>query len=88
MDENIESAKPHALEPVRHEYPPRIYSCKVRELREAKQITLHTLAAELGVTPLTMTRVEEGCDLKLSNALRLCEILETTIIDCWAVKQA
>lgn len=72
------------------EYPPRIFDCRIKELREAHpdKPTIQVLAAAINVTPITMARIELGCDVKLGNAFQLSKIFEKSVEEIWSSKGA
>ena len=69
-------------------YPPRKFRAHLRELREAHpdKPSVEVLAEILQVTPLTMARIEDGIDLKLSHALRLAKVFDQTVEQIWEMK--
>jgi DNA-binding XRE family transcriptional regulator len=67
------------------EYPPKLYNCKLEELRlnHPDKPTIEVLAHAVGITPVTLTRIQEGCDVKLSNAFKLAKIFGVSVTDIW-----
>lgn len=68
-------------------YPPRIFRCRVRDLRVKKGDSVKTVAAILGITPLTLTRIERGADLKMSHAFTLARYLNKKLEELWTLEQ-
>lgn len=74
---------------LRTEYPPRIFTPPtLREKMERKKLTRKWLAAFLGITPLTMARIEKGCDLKLSHALKLSQLFKCPVEELWTAPRS
>lgn len=71
------------LQGQRVEYPPRIFTSTVLAKMQRKKVARKELAAFLGITPLTMARIEKGCDLKLSYAIKLARLFKCPVEELW-----
>lgn len=64
-------------------YPPRVFKCRAKELRESRGWTQDQVAAKLKITPLTYRRIEDGADTKLKVAFALAKLFDLTVSDVW-----
>ena len=67
------------------EYPPRVFTNRLSELMEnhPDKPNAATLAAHVKITPLTMRRIIEGADVKLSLAIRISKLFGKSISEIW-----
>jgi hypothetical protein len=61
------------------------FKCKLEELRlsHPEKPSLEVLARAVGVTPLTLMKIRDGGDVKLSNAWKIAKIFGLTPNDIW-----
>jgi DNA-binding XRE family transcriptional regulator len=71
------------------EYPEVIFTCKLKELREAHKppISIMGLADYLKITSTTMIRIDRGCGVRLDTALKIAKLFDLKVEDIWTPKK-
>jgi DNA-binding XRE family transcriptional regulator len=64
-------------------YPPRVFNTKIGELMHEQGFTDPWLGNLLGVTPTTANRIKNGCDLKLSHAVKIAAYFKLSVESLW-----
>lgn len=65
--------------PVKDQYPPTVLKTKLDKF----DLSRTQVCRVLGITPLTASRIMRGCDLKLTQALKLAKHLGVSLTDIW-----
>lgn len=54
------------------------FSAIVKQTRQKKKLSIYRLAVMAGMTRKAVMEIEQGADVKMSNALKLCKALDIT----------